>query len=67
MKAVTVYEFPHGDGVRVARGDHVISAASGVPVAIRDYANIKQAYAAERGKVRALIARMMLDVPLRSW
>lgn len=55
---VTVYEY-HGQGIRVVRGVHSISADSGVPHAVRHYRNVNQAYAAERGAVRALLALMM--------
>lgn len=54
---VTVYEY--FQGVRVVRGVHSISADSGVPLAIRHYRNVNQAFAAERGAIRELLAAMM--------
>lgn len=60
---VRVYEFAHGNGVRIVFGEHVASADSGVPTAIRDYDNVKQAYAAEGGNVRELLLMYALSAP----
>jgi hypothetical protein len=59
---VRVYEFANGNGVRIVFGDHIVSAESGVPTAVRDYSSIKQAYAAENGRVRALLLSVVFDV-----
>lgn len=59
---VRVYEFAAGNGVRIVLGEHVTSAESGVPAAIRDYSNMKQAYASETGRVRELILQVLFDV-----
>jgi len=58
---VTVIEYPHGDGIRVVRGDYSVSSESGVPSAIRVYNNMNQAYAAERGRARMMLERMMIS------
>ena len=54
-KEVTVIEYQHGSGVRVVRGEHAISAESGVPSDIRVYGNVAQAIAAERGGIRDML------------
>lgn len=59
MSEITVYEFQHGAGVRVVCGKHAISAESGVPTAIRAYSSMSQAYAAEKGRIRNLLAMML--------
>lgn len=62
MRDVTVYEYQHGEGVRVVVGKHVVSAAAGIPTAIRAYSNMKQAYAGERGRVREMLVLMMPEI-----